>query len=130
MATITNATSYKITTGASTIQLTDNVAATVIGASSTKTSRIISMYVSNVSSTNSYRFIAKRTDRLSQSSSFTPVFFACKLQPLETVRIITRANPIVLETLESVFFQIQTLNGDANSGSDIEYYYAKEEWED
>ncbi len=128
MATITQADQYFIITGGGPITLTHNTSSTAISAELYYSSRIISMYVSNVSSTKSYNFIAQKTDRLSESNTQTVSFFACKLKPLETVRIITRANPIVLETLESVFFKIQTLNGDTTSGSDIEYYYACERW--
>lgn len=128
MATITEADQYSITTGGGPITLTHNTSSTVVGAELYYASRLISMYVSNVSSTKSYNFIAQKGDRLSESNTQTVSFFACKLKPLETVRIITRANPIVLETLESMFFKIQTLNGDTTSGSDIEYYYASERW--
>ena len=128
MATITEADQYYITTGGGPITLTHNTRSTVIGSELYYASRIISMYVTNVSSTKSYNFVAQKGDRLSESFTQTVSFFACKLRPLETVKIITRANPIVLETLESVFFKIQTLNGDTTSGSDIEYYWAREQW--
>ena len=114
--------------GANQFTLNNGSPTTAIGSDIYTQRRLISMYVTNTSTTNSYRFFVTKNRAFDQISSARYAFFACRLKPLETVRVVSRANPIVIRSFESVFFTIYTENGDSNSGNDLEYYYNVEQW--